>query len=171
MKSSIFVAAVFCLCCLTVPVQGNFNCSDGAEITTCSGRGQCDIATGQCLCNDGYISFPPEKKLNGPQCSYKQETPTLAFVLHFFIGLETGVGAFILGEDSYGAAQLVTFWVATIFGCLIGACGESSDSLALIFTSISVSSFLASTGLWITILVKIGQGDFTDSNGAPLGSW
>jgi hypothetical protein len=139
----------------------------------CSYRGRCDISQTKCICDDGYITFGKTDK----ECNYKQKETLVAFLLEFFLGLESGAGYFYLGQTDMGIGQLVLFWLGFIPFCFIVCCSiGSSDTnkggvgiccaylyaFALIFAII---------GWWIAALVTIGTGKVTDGNGAPIKPW
>ena len=149
------------------------NCSN--PVLQCAGRGQCTNPYGnatdsQCLCNDNYITFPPD---HYPECNYKQDVRIGPFLLQFFFGAFTGCGAFMEGENGWGIAQVVLFWGGTIVGCILKAILKQNDNnvVAGLIVIYIVALPLAIIAIDIVVLVFIGSGKFTDSNGAPMGGW
>lgn len=149
------------LCFFLGDARADFNCTEAGVVSNCSFRGVCYPSSGQCVCNEGYTSFPKSNQLQGPQCNYKQKSRLVPFILHIIVGWCTGLGSFLLAEYAYGAAQLVTFWCAV--ACIPCVFHVMELGIVLVFCTGS-----AAAGVWITVLVKIGTADFSDANGAPL---
>jgi hypothetical protein len=101
----------------------------------------------------------------GPECNYKQTKWAAPFLLQFFLGFPTGCGAFMVGREDYGGAELGLFWGGLILSCAVGAWNK--DCGLCTYTVVTLTNL----ALWITILVKIGNQDFTDAQGAPLGEF
>jgi len=77
-------------------------CTNNAEC----GNGVCDLATGVCQCNAGWIT-PTAQVNNGAACSYQAKSRLRATLLNaIFLGL-FGAGNFDLGNNGLGAGGLV----------------------------------------------------------------
>lgn len=145
------------------------NCTN--PVSDCSGRGVCYPDDRGCLCNDGVVTYPEN---NYPQCNYKQTVRLPAFLLHLFFGWFTGCGSFMLGENVYGIAQICLFWIGLCPLCvMVFAMWDSDNNIVLACISVCypVIWTISTMGLWIAVLVLIGEGEFSDKNGAPLGDW
>jgi len=140
----------------------NFNCTN--PVVDCSGRGQC-LNANACLCDDNYITFPSD---NQYECNYKQTTRLAPFLLQFFLGGFTGCGAFMLGENAWGGGMIATVWGGVIILVVSSTIGNKGEVLVPCFTCLWICLTIC---LHVSILVFIGNGDFTDRDGAPMGSW
>ena len=146
----------------------------------CSGRGQClnnsIVNLSSCLCDDEYIRWPIGNVFD---CNYKQDRATVPFALHFVFGLPTGCGAFMLGENNWGISQVVIFWGGIVILCVVSCClmategntqpGRTTENC--VQCSVYCAALLwglAVFAMWISVLVLIGTGKFTDENGAPI---
>ncbi|MDA0713289.1 MAG: hypothetical protein O2897_04800 [bacterium] len=151
-----------------VPVQGvnatntpaalesvaEFSCASDRD---CNFNGRCDVETGNCYCQSGY---------GEADCSYKEKKQLAAFLLHFFLGLEFGVGHFYAGNDGMGAGELVLFWGSA----LLTGCGVRSK-VSTWATVVGSLGFLGSIGWWIADTVRFGQNKIDDGDGHKLESW
>lgn len=109
------------------------------------------------------MTFPADSPY---QCNYKQTKRLVPFLLQLFLGLFTGVGSLMLGQLAYGVSQVLLFWIGfVLFTVLIAT---QSKELATCYACMALCAII---GLEVTILVKIGEGSFTDKNGAPMGGW
>jgi len=161
-KSILLVVLLLVCCTLAVGSPSETNCT---SIETCSGRGQClpQAKPGQaCLCDDGYITFDAA---NNQECNYKQTQRLPAFLVEFFFGIVSGAGCFMLGENGWGSAQIVLFWVGL---CVAVAAQKSETAAGACFYLLWSLALLA---VEIAALVLIGSAEFTDKNGALLGDW
>jgi hypothetical protein len=151
-----------------------YNCSDA--VVDCSGRGVC-LPNTECLCNDGYITWPKD---NVYQCNYKQTKKLGPFLCQFFIGIATGCGAFMLGEYTYAVSELLLFVILVFTLCSICCCFMHSDSehvskhveyITVCLHCTVMLSVLIIFALWLSVIIFISVGGFTDKNGAPLGEF
>jgi TM2 domain-containing membrane protein YozV len=64
----------------------------------CSNRGNIDKNTDECVCSDGYVTFPLDQPL---KCNYEKKSQSIAVVLSIFGGI-FGVDMFYLGYNMKG---------------------------------------------------------------------
>ena len=155
----------------------NFTCTVPAE--DCNNHGGCNREANDCICDDGYLTFP---KNNTNKCSYKQSKQWIAFILELFLGI-FGAGNWYLGRNEYAAIKVCILWVFPCFSFL----------LTLFYTIICIKESKNSEkknsnteecgyciGLlwsltiftWCVIdLIIIAIGDIEDGQGAPIESW
>ena len=163
------------------------NGTECSEVTTCSGRGQCqtDDAEEVCLCDDGYTTYPEPQdptSINATFCSYKQKEQLTGFLLTFFLG-GAGAGRFYI-ENWLLAGLKLGFCVGfpCIICCLVCCCGIGAG-LKDNFDG-GGEGFLAATGFmgccciciytlgvfaWcLADIILFGIGDVQDGNGVDL---
>ena len=147
-------------------VQPDINCTSNADC----GNGNC--ISGTCVCSSGYITFPSDSTT---ACNYVQKYQLTAFLLHFFLGA-FGAGEFYLGNNAYGAGQIVLNFCSLIIGCVVGCCmlkgGKTGGALACMGSCLIVLAAIGCFVWWIIDCVFIGTFHYSvDGSGAPIAHW
>ena len=151
-----------------------------AGVADCSFRGQCNTETGQCVCNDGYVTHDPSTP--GIQCNYEQKQQWVAVLLEYIFGW-AGAGYWYVGQVGLAVTKLllgVTGIVLLCVFCCAGLACSSTDSSddnccagCLMFTGGCLAGLLYTTIIvWYVVgIIMFMLNDIDDGNGVELESW
>jgi hypothetical protein len=147
----------------TNELKSQFHLSTCISDKYCNMHGKCK--DGNCVCEKGWITW-----CNSRQCSYKQSSKIIAFLVSFIMGI-AGIDWFVLSrKDSlYILCGILKFLIAA--GCCIWsplAAKSKSSSATTAASCLSVSLTLISFIWWIVDWIRILVNSFPDGNGAPL---
>ena len=155
----------------------SFTCEFPAE--DCSNHGSCNKEGNDCVCNDGYLTFPNETTTD--KCSYKQKQQLIAFGLEFFFGLFGG-GSWYLGRSNYALIKISVLWLAPcgmlILGILYACfCSKESTQKKKNSDNDGCADFIGGIwkftliSWWLADWIMIAINDVKDGNGAAMESW
>jgi hypothetical protein len=119
---------------------------------------------GDCRCEKGWITW------NSEQCSYKQSSKMMAFILSFLVG-SAGVDWFVLSrrDTLYILCGILKLLIST--GCCIWsplAARSKSKNATTAASCLSVSLTLIAFIWWLIDWIRILFNNFLDGNGASL---
>jgi len=129
----------------------------------CNGHGWCK--DGDCLCEKGWITWSIRR-----QCSYKQCSKLMAFILSFIVG-SAGVDWFVLSrKDSlYILCGILKLLISA--GCCIWsplAARSRNKNATTAASCLSVSLTLIAFIWWLIDWIRILFNSFPDGNGISL---
>ncbi len=129
----------------------------------CRMRGWCK--DGDCICEKGWITW-----YNSGQCSYKQSSKMMAFILSFLVG-SAGVDWFVLSrrDSLYILCGILKLLISA--GCCIWsplAARSKSKNATTAASCLSVSLTLIAFIWWLIDWIRILFNNFPDGNGASL---
>lgn len=129
----------------------------------CRTYGWCE--DGDCRCEKGWITL-----YNNEQCSYKQSSKIIAFILSF-LGGSVGIDWFVLSrrDSLYILCGILKFLISA--GCCIWsplAARSNSKTATTAASCLSVSLTMIAFIWWLVDWSRILFNSFPDGNGAPL---
>lgn len=153
-----------------------FKCEVPAE--DCNNHGACNKEGTDCICDDGYLTFPDS---DAEKCNYKQKKQWIAFTLEFIFGIFAG-GSWYLERTDYGLIKISVLWLAPCFlfiVYLMYACfcakdtepSQKSDDGDCCAKCVGYIWGLTIVAWWLADWIIIASGNVKDGNGASMESW
>jgi hypothetical protein len=147
----------------TSGLKSEFHLSTCVSDYDCHKHGWCK--DGDCECEKGWITWR-----NSRQCSYKQSSKIMAFIISFIMGI-VGIDWFFLSrkESLYILCGILKLLV--VAGCCIWsplAAKSKSKNATTAASCLSVSLAFISFIWWTIDWIRILLNSFPDGSGAPL---
>jgi hypothetical protein len=126
----------------------------------CSNRGNRLKNTTDCVCADGYVTFPKESKY---KCNYEIKSEKIAVFLSFFAGI-LGADMYYLGYNTRGFLKLlIPIFLISI--ALYYKTKIQNEKLQLLSLLLPVALLITT---WIYDILRISAGNFMDANNISI---